>query len=34
VQSGGDPLMAKIGVMKALDRGVVREINPDRKETH
>jgi hypothetical protein len=31
---GGDPLMANIGVMKVLDRGVVREFNPDRKETH
>jgi hypothetical protein len=31
---GGDPLMAKIGVMKALHRNVVREFNSDRKETH
>jgi hypothetical protein len=31
---GGDPLMAKIGFMKALHRDVVREFNPDRKETN
>jgi hypothetical protein len=31
---GGDPMMAKIGVMKALHRGVVREFRTDRKETH
>jgi hypothetical protein len=31
---GGDPMMAKIGFMKALHRNVVREFNPDRKETH
>ena len=31
---GGDPMMAKIGVMRALNRGVEREFNPDRKETH
>lgn len=31
---GGDPMMAKIGVMKALHRNVVREFNPDRKEIH
>jgi hypothetical protein len=30
---GGDPLMAKIGVTKALHRDVVREFNSDRKET-
>jgi hypothetical protein len=30
---GGDPLMAKIGVMNALHRDVVREFNSDRKET-
>jgi hypothetical protein len=26
--------MAKIGVMKALNRNVVREFRSDRKETH
>jgi len=31
---GGDPLMAKIGVMKALHRGVEREFKTDPKETH
>jgi hypothetical protein len=31
---GGDPLMAKIGFMKALHRGVERAFNTDRKETH
>lgn len=29
---GGDPMVARIGVMRALHRGVVREFNPDRKE--
>jgi len=31
---GGDPMVARIGVLKALHRDVVREFNPDRKETH
>jgi len=31
---GGDPMMAQIGVMKALHRGVERVFNTDRKETH
>jgi hypothetical protein len=31
---GGDPMMAKIGVMKALHRGVERVFNTDGKETH
>jgi hypothetical protein len=31
---GGDPMMAKIGVMKALHRGIPRVFNSDRKETH
>jgi hypothetical protein len=31
---GGDPLMANIGVMKALNRSVVRVFNPDRKNHH
>ena len=29
----GDPMMAKIGVMKALHRDRVREFGSDRKET-
>jgi hypothetical protein len=31
---GGPTMMARIGVMRALNRNVVREFNPDRKETH
>ena len=31
---GGDPMLARIGVMKALNRHVEREFNPDRKDTH
>jgi hypothetical protein len=31
---GGDPLMAKIGFMKALHRDRVGVFNPDRNETH
>jgi hypothetical protein len=31
---GGDPMMAKIGFMKALHRDRVREFRSDRKETH
>ena len=31
---GGDPMLARIGVMKALNRHVERVFNPDRKETH
>jgi hypothetical protein len=27
-------MMARIGVLKALNRNVVREFYPDRKETH
>jgi len=27
-------MMARIGVMRALNRHVVREFNPDRKDTH
>jgi hypothetical protein len=33
-ENGGPTMMARIGVMRALNRGVVREFNPDRKETH
>jgi len=31
---GGDSMLARIGVMKALNRHVERVFNPDRKETH
>ena len=31
---GGAPMLARIGVMKALNRHVERVFNPDRKETH
>ena len=30
---GGPTMMARIGVMKALNRHVERVFNPDRKET-
>jgi hypothetical protein len=32
--SGGPTMFARIGVMKALNRGHVREFNPDRKDHH
>jgi hypothetical protein len=32
--SGGPMMFARIGVMRALNRGVDRVSNPDRKETH
>jgi hypothetical protein len=31
---GGPTMFARIGVMLALNRGHVREFNPDRKDTH
>ena len=31
---GGDPMLARIAFMKALNRNVERVFNPDRKETH
>ena len=31
---GGDPMLARIGVMKALNRHVERVFNPDRKDHH
>jgi hypothetical protein len=34
VSRGGPTMMARIGVMKALNRHVVREFNPDRKDQH
>jgi hypothetical protein len=30
--SGGPTMFARIGIMRALNRGHVREFNPDRKE--
>jgi hypothetical protein len=34
VERNGPTMMARIGVMKALNRHVERVFNPDRKETH
>src|ERR1700704_2419571 len=31
---GGPTMFARIGVMRALSRNVVRKFNPDRKDTH
>jgi hypothetical protein len=31
---GGPTMFARIGVMRALNRGHVREFNPDRKDHH
>jgi hypothetical protein len=31
---GGPTMFARIGVMRALNRNVVREFNPDRKDHH
>jgi hypothetical protein len=33
-KSGGATMFARIGVMRALNRGHVREFNPDRKDHH
>jgi len=32
--SGGPTMLARIGIMRALNRGHVREFNPDRKDHH
>ena len=32
--SGGPTMFARIGIMRALNRGHVRELNPDRKPHH
>ena len=32
--SGGPAMFARIGIMRALNRGHVREFNPDRKDHH
>jgi hypothetical protein len=34
VELGGPTMMARIGVMRALNRGHVREFNPSRKDPH
>jgi hypothetical protein len=34
VEGNGPTMMARIGVMRALNRHVVRVFNPDRKDTH
>ena len=34
VELGGPMMFARIGVMRALNRGHVREFNPSRKEHH
>jgi hypothetical protein len=31
---GGPTMFARIGVMRALNRSVVREFNPERKDHH
>lgn len=33
-EKNGPTMMARIGVMRALNRNVERVFNPDRKETH
>jgi hypothetical protein len=33
-KSNGPTMIARIGIMKALNRRVERLFNPDRKETH
>jgi hypothetical protein len=33
-ETGGPTMLARIGVMRALNRHVERVFNPDRKETH
>jgi hypothetical protein len=32
--AGGPTMMARIGIMRALNRNVAREFNPDRKDHH
>jgi hypothetical protein len=34
VRSAGPTMLARIGVMRALNRGYVREFNPSRKDPH
>jgi hypothetical protein len=33
-ESGGPTMFARIGMMRALNRHIKREFNPDRKEKH
>ena len=33
-ENNGPAMLARIGVVKALNSHVIREFNPDRKETH
>ena len=33
-EQGGPPMFARIGIMRALNRGYVREFNSSRKDTH
>jgi hypothetical protein len=33
-ETGGPTMLARIGVMRALNRGHVREFNPSRKDPH
>ena len=33
-ESGGPTMFAGIGIMRALNRGHIREFNPDRKDHH
>ena len=33
-ETGGPTMLARIGVMRALNRHVERVFNPDRKDTH
>jgi hypothetical protein len=34
VELNGPTMMARIGIMRALNRGYVREFNPSHKDTH
>jgi hypothetical protein len=34
VEHNGSTMMARIGVMRALNRNIVREFDPSRKDTH
>jgi hypothetical protein len=34
VRQDGPTMFARIGVLRALNRGHAREFNPDRKDTH
>jgi hypothetical protein len=34
VELNGPPMMARVGIMRALNRHIVRTFNPDRKDFH